>query len=74
MSANNTLKAGNDFKMDKVFWLDLEMTGLCPETDVIIEAAAIVTDKDFKELETYHSVIKQEQKYLDVMALVHLFF
>jgi oligoribonuclease len=27
-------------------WLDLEMTGLNPETDVIIEIATIVTDKD----------------------------
>ena len=67
MSANNALKTGNDFKMDKMFWLDLEMTGLCLETDVIIEAAAIVTDKDFKGLETYHSVVRQEQKHLEAM-------
>ena len=27
-----------------LIWLDLEMTGLEPETDVIIEIASIVTD------------------------------
>ncbi len=57
----------NNFKMEKIFWLDMEMTGLSPETDVIIEVAAIVTDRGFKELDSYHSVVKQEQKYLDAM-------
>ena len=60
-------KKESDFKLQKVLWLDLEMTGLSPETDVIIEAAAIITDKDFKELETYQSVVKQESKYLEGM-------
>ena len=55
------------FKLEKVLWLDLEMTGLSLETDVIIEAAAVITDKDFKELETYQSVVKQEAKYLEGM-------
>jgi oligoribonuclease len=35
--------------MDKdtnLIWIDLEMTGLLPEKDVIIEIATIVTDKD----------------------------
>lgn len=29
-----------------LIWLDLEMTGLNPDTDLIIEIATIVTDKD----------------------------
>ncbi len=29
-----------------LIWIDLEMTGLVPETDVIIEIATIVTDAD----------------------------
>jgi oligoribonuclease len=29
-----------------LIWIDLEMTGLNPETDLIIEIATIVTDKD----------------------------
>ncbi len=31
-------------------WLDLEMTGLNPDTDVIIEIATVVTDKDLNIL------------------------
>lgn len=51
----------------KLFWVDLEMTGLDVEKEVIIEAAVIVTDYQFNELETYHAVIKQPQKFLDGM-------
>lgn len=57
----------NHFQMEKIFWMDLEMTGLCPEKDVIIEAAAIITDKNLKELDSYHNVVNQEKKYLDAM-------
>src|SRR5579862_5856073 len=35
---------------DNLIWIDLEMTGLVPETDDIIEIATIVTDKDLKVL------------------------
>ncbi|EIC29772.1 MULTISPECIES: oligoribonuclease [Methylomicrobium] len=31
---------------DRLVWIDLEMTGLNPDQDVIIEIATIVTDKD----------------------------
>ena len=34
-----------------LIWLDLEMTGLEPETDVIIEIASIVTDSQLNILE-----------------------
>lgn len=27
-----------------LIWLDLEMTGLCPETDYILQIAVIITD------------------------------
>lgn len=53
--------------MNKLFWLDMEMTGLDVEKEVIIEVAAIVTDLDFKELDTFETVVKQPQKYLDAM-------
>jgi len=53
--------------MQKLFWLDMEMTGLDVEKEVIIEVAAIVTDLNFKELETFETVVKQPQKYLDNM-------
>jgi oligoribonuclease len=31
---------------DRLIWIDLEMTGLKPDEDVIIEIATVVTDKD----------------------------
>jgi len=45
-------------KLERVLWIDLEMTGLSPENDLILEVAAIVTDWDFKEIANYHGVIK----------------
>jgi oligoribonuclease len=35
---------------DKLIWVDLEMTGLDPERDVVIEIAAIVTDSELNIL------------------------
>lgn len=42
----------------KILWIDLEMTGLDPIEDRILEVAAIVTDWEFKELETYEAAVK----------------
>lgn len=53
--------------MDKLLWIDMEMTGLDVEKEVVIEVAAIVTDVQLKELDTYHAVVKQPQDYLDRM-------
>ncbi|MDZ4677774.1 MAG: oligoribonuclease, partial [Oligoflexia bacterium] len=53
--------------MTKLFWIDLEMTGLDVEKEVVIEAAVIITDLEFKKLGEYHAVVKQDQKYLDAM-------
>ena len=35
---------------DNLVWIDLEMTGLDPETDLIIEIATVVTDKHLSVL------------------------
>src|SRR3712207_4866554 len=53
--------------MEKLLWIDMEMSGLDVNKEVIIEAAAIVTDYQLKELDTYHAVVKQPQKYIDSM-------
>lgn len=42
----------------KLLWIDLEMTGLDPKEDRILEVAAIVTDWDFNEIATYTAVKK----------------
>ncbi|RIZ69525.1 MAG: oligoribonuclease, partial [Methylococcales bacterium] len=33
-----------------LIWIDLEMTGLDPDTDLIIEIATVITDKDLNIL------------------------
>jgi oligoribonuclease len=43
----------------KLLWVDLEMTGLDPLEDVILEVAAEVTDFDFKTLASYEAIVKQ---------------
>lgn len=42
----------------KLLWIDLEMTGLSPTDDRILEVAAIATDWDFTEIATYEAVKK----------------
>jgi oligoribonuclease len=53
--------------VDKLLWIDMEMTGLDVTREVIIEAAAVVTTFDLDELDTYEAVVQQPQHYLDAM-------
>ncbi|WP_413288221.1 oligoribonuclease [Bdellovibrio sp. HCB337] len=53
--------------MDKLYWIDMEMTGLDVKKEVIIEVAAIITDLDFQELDQFETVVRQPQSYLDNM-------
>lgn len=46
----------------KLLWVDLEMTGLRPAKDVILEIAAEITDFDFKPLASYESRIAHPQE------------
>lgn len=51
-----------------LIWIDLEMTGLEPKTDVIIEIATIVTDSDLNVLAEGPSLaIHQADELLDAM-------
>ena len=38
-------------KKTNLIWIDLEMTGLIPESDVIIEIATVVTDANLNVIE-----------------------
>jgi oligoribonuclease len=53
--------------LDKLLWIDMEMTGLDVSREVIIEVAAIVTTFDMTELDTYETVVQQPQSHLDAM-------
>ena len=46
----------------KLLWVDLEMTGLDPNRDVILEVAAEITDFDFKTLASYEARVKQKRE------------
>lgn len=52
---------------EKLFWIDLEMTGLDVNKEVIIECAAIITDYEFNVLDTYEAVVNQPNTYLAKM-------
>ncbi|WP_057832582.1 oligoribonuclease [Colwellia sp. TT2012] len=59
--------AGND---SNLIWLDLEMTGLDPEDDVILEIAIIITDSHLNILaQGPIFAISQSDKVLDNMNL-----
>ena len=54
-------------KVQNLLWLDMEMSGLDVNKEVIIEVACIVTDMNFRELDCFETVVKQPQSYLDNM-------
>jgi oligoribonuclease len=52
----------------KLLWMDLEMTGLDPLQDVILEVAAEITDFNFKTLASYEAIVQQpKDKVVDRM-------
>ncbi len=46
-----------DARTDRLVWIDLEMTGLDPTHDEIVEIAAIVTDAELTELDAGLSLV-----------------
>jgi oligoribonuclease len=49
-------------KPTKLLWIDLEMTGLDPQQDVILEIAAEITDFNFKTLASYEARLRQPRE------------
>jgi oligoribonuclease len=65
--ANNSREANNKSN-DNLIWLDMEMSGLLPDSDRILELAAVVTDAELNVLgESPVLVIHQSDALLDGM-------
>lgn len=45
-------------KKANLLWIDLEMTGLDPEKDAILEVAVVATNYDLKEVASYEGVVR----------------
>jgi oligoribonuclease len=59
------MRTGSDQAGDLLVWIDLEMTGLDVERDVIVEIACIVTDSDLAPLdEGVQLVVHQDEAAL----------
>jgi len=51
-------------KKAKLLWIDLEMTGLDPQRDKILEVAAIATDMQLNEIATFEAVVKVDEEVM----------
>ncbi|MBR3248511.1 oligoribonuclease [Candidatus Saccharibacteria bacterium] len=49
-------------KKAKLLWIDLEMTGLDPAKDKILEVAAIATDMNLNQIAEYQAIIKVDDQ------------
>lgn len=49
-------------KKANLLWVDLEMTGLSPEEDEILEVAAVATNWELEVLASYEAGVKVEEK------------
>ena len=52
-------------KKAKLLWIDLEMTGLNPVKDKILEVAAIATDMNLEEVARFEAVVKVSEKLME---------
>ena len=52
-------------KPTKLLWVDLEMTGLNPEKDVILEVAAVVTDFDLAIIDSFEAHVSHPKQLVE---------
>ncbi len=62
MQQRNNRMSDKNSKPTKLLWVDLEMTGLDPQQDVILEVAVEITDFDLKPLASYEARIRQPRE------------
>ena len=68
MTASNNSSEKNSTDQNNLIWLDMEMSGLLPDSDRILELAAVVTDAELNVLaESPVLVIHQSDAVLDGM-------
>lgn len=53
----------------KLFWVDLEMTGLDVKNDVILEIAAEITDFDFNPIASYEARVHQDKQLVETRLM-----
>ncbi len=52
-------------KRTKLLWIDLEMTGLDPVKDRILEVAAIATDMELNEIARFETAVRVDDKIIN---------
>lgn len=61
-------------KPTKLLWIDLEMTGLDPDKDLILEVAVEITDFNLKTIASYESRVKQPRDKLVKLFASNTFY
>lgn len=51
-------------KKATLLWVDLEMTGLDPAKDKILEVAAVATDLEMNEVARYRATVKADENFM----------
>jgi oligoribonuclease len=59
--------AKEEKRSSKMFWIDMEMTGLDEKKCKILEVAVVITDLNLNKLEEYSTVVYQPKEVLDTM-------
>jgi len=62
-----SVKKGPGEKLERLFWVDLEMSGLDEFNDVILEVAVLISDLEFNVIAEYEVIVQQPQSVLDGM-------
>ena len=62
--------ASNNAHNDRLIWIDLEMTGLDPDRDTIIEIATVVPDARLEVLAEGPELAELERLAADVAATI----